>query len=252
MGVRDLVNLVLAGSVATHPLWIKNKSMPSPAAPDADAVYRTTMANRIGEKFAHLPFLDYDNATDEDSLSLLMLSAVQAGVKPPTTLDLCYALFEKTAPGPMMDMADVPPPKKERKPRSGPLPPIHKSWLREAPYLDGARQASAGKVDSFAQQFKNMTQSEQDSLISAMGIPVPANPPAVLPVVVQPQPLIAPSIGIWAEIALGLGPLMAQMQASIESFTAIARKKNKHSDSDEEEDLTGEARLEKLLRFGGA
>jgi len=259
LGIRDMCNLTLAGSSTSHPMWIKNKTMPTPPAEDADLVYRTIMAARIAEKLAHLPFLDYANATDEDSLTMLMLSAIQAGFRPLPSVDQAYSYFETSAPGPMLKGSDAPERGKEKGPVNGPLEPLDPGWLREAPYLEAIRRQSTGMVDNFAQQFKNMTQSEQDDLIVAMGIPVPEKPVSRNQAVflgdedTLPGSQVMPShVGLGAEIASGLGPMLVQLQASIDGMAALARKRAKGSDSDEEEDLSGEARLEKLLRFGGA
>jgi len=259
-GIRDMCNLTLAGSSTAHPMWIKQKAATSPAPADADAVYRAAMAARIGEKLALLPFLDYETAAEEDSLTMLMLSCIQAGVVPLASVDQAHAFFETNAPGPMLTRADVPAPGDVRASlmEGVALPFLSPGWIREAPFLDVIREASSSKVEDFASRFKELTPGEQDALMVAMGIPIPAKPPSVQVQVAQ-NPTKAPgansggsNVGLGAEIAMGLGPLMQQIQASVDSMTTLAKRSVKGDDSDEEESLSGEARLEKLLRFGGA
>jgi hypothetical protein len=182
LGVRDLCNAVMAQGVASHPLWIQNKNVGAVDLDDpvASAAYKTEMSSRVARKLALLPYLDYDHATDEDNLSVLMLSMVQAGFRPLATVDQIF--FESQAPHPIMQQADVPPPKKER-PRRVPgvvLHPLPVGWLRVAPYAKQLADLASSKVEGVALSFKSLSEAEQRRLLDEIGVSVPVSGPPLL------------------------------------------------------------------------
>jgi hypothetical protein len=116
-GIRDLSNASLATGSATHALWIPNKNVAMSMSVTDAKNYITEMSLRIARKLALVPFLDYDHASDEDNLSLLMLSMVQAGFVPLASEDKIYDFFEKHAPlrMPLLHVRDLPPAGREHK-----------------------------------------------------------------------------------------------------------------------------------------
>jgi hypothetical protein len=250
LAVRDMCNASMAQGVATHPMWIPNKNLSALAALDAASAkaHKTEMCVRIAKKLALLPFLDYDHVTDENSLSVLMLSMVQAGFVPSNVLEEIYDFFDKRAPHPMMSRADLPASGFERtgRPSGVTLHVLPKQWKRVGPYAQELEMLGSSKVSGVAQAFKNLSESEQRRLLEEVGVPVAIASEGPLPL--QPS-LPDPVMGAFPkdfgqQLALGFAPLLTRLQDSVAAMVSSAKKRSKDSDDDDSED-EDEGRLEK-------
>jgi hypothetical protein len=262
--IRDLCNAVLALGNSAHSLWIKkpNQAGLDFADRDQERTYRLELSRRIATKFAMLPYLDYDRATEEEDLTVLMLSMLQAGFRPLGSAEEIYSFFESQAPYPMFRRADLPPPGKERKTRpvGTVLRSLPESWVRVAPFSQGRNvrtPTKQGDMQSIAADFKALSPEDQNKLLEALGVnhvSVAAQPQSA------PGPPPAPPAGtndVGRQIASGLAPVLQGLQASVQAMTSAVKKRAKAdsdaegSDSDGDLEAGSEKRLEKLCMFGG-
>ena len=175
LSVRDLCNAVMAQGSASHPMWIPNKNVGALdlEEPIAAAAILTEVSQRIARKLSLLPFLDYDHATDEDGLSVLLLSMIQAGFRPLGSIEEVYEFFSSKCPLPMVGQSCVPPPNKERKTRVADvmLEPLPSGWVRTSPYAVELDALAASRIDGFASAFKGLSGEDQRRLLDSMGVP---------------------------------------------------------------------------------
>jgi len=215
--------------------------------------YLNEMSNRVARKLVFLPFLNYDHATDEDNLTVLMLSMIQAGFRPLATLNEHYEFFEKMAPLPMMLAAHVPPPGKERKtrPLGKALAALPSGWMRVGPYAKQLEDLSTSRVDDVANAFKVLSENDQRRVLLGMGVPTEMSAAPI-------EPPIVPSTGsaglpsdFGTQMAMGLAPMLQQLQASVAAVTSAVKKRSKDDSEDSDSEEEDEARLQKLCMFGG-
>jgi len=247
LAVRELSNAVLAQGSATHTLWIKNKQR---TADDTDESLRSEMSSRVAQKLAMLPFLNYDHATDEANVSVLMLSMVQAGFVPIDNLDGIYEFFANKAPLPMLSREDLPLKGRERKFRvSGyVLPPLPPSWLRATGASYNAEDTTfRAKVDGISVGFKSLSADEQVKLLNELGVPLGGSGNGS-------QPHQGPSYAVGdlgSQIAQGMAPMLARLEDSFMAMTESAKRRHKDSGSESDEVPGSEDRVEKLCMMGG-
>jgi hypothetical protein len=251
-GIRELCNAVMAQSSATHPSWIPNKNITRLDLMDESAkgAYLQEMSLRVARKLAMLPYLDYDHITDEDNLSVLMLSAVQAGFVPLKTADEHYEFFEKRAPLPLMTISCVPPPKKECKTRPvGTVPAqLPAGWLRVGPYAQQLEEETTNCVNAVATAFKALSEMDQRRMLEVMGIPIGGGP--------APPNVPGTSAGgfpddFGAQMALGFAPMIRELQATVASVVTATKKRAKEDSDDSDSEADANQRLERLCMFGG-
>jgi len=278
--LRELCNNVLTDMKTTHPAWIKKPIGAKPPNQTDMLAYTQELGSRIAKVLASIPYLDYDKATDEDSLGMLQISMIQCGFKYFQDADKCYEFFEQHAPLPMLSMDDVPPSRRENKPRNAALFALPSFWLREAPYQLASCQRS--KIDQVMAGFMSCSSAEQMQMLKDMGVEVPSDADAAAARLLREDNLYGQDDRASGEGPQGGsepnqpavhwrngGPSVAEAtQAMLTQFSAAMlevvnqttkaaqkRVKAEVDTSDEEGDFGGaqpDQRLARMLKCGGA